>query len=644
MVINNKKLLTRLVGVGRGQYQADSIEAQLERGMERYAVDKTLNGFKWPLFADVGTGKTPSTLVYLYYVRKFLASQGDARATKPVLMIVPATVKWNWIAETHRWREDLNITDIFIINGTKAERELQLQYLEIIKPKITVTNYETITAHQQFFQGLGNEFDPFFLAVICDEAHYIKNAKAQRTRAVLSICAEFHGALTGTPMSNKPDSVFNILHWLDNTRPTMRTLRARPAMPNNNCPIPKRQRSRMINHPSGCGVCSNWNPRKETCKRYTKGSRKPFSNPREEMRIRYRTMGQWGTYDSFTRRYCEMEQVEFTKRGRQYRANRIAGPKKSMMSDLHRRLRNFGMIRWRRAEVLQMEKILYEHVTLRPTPEQDSIYTQLQAGFVQLYDEDDTPLGPMEVRSVLAQLTYFRRATTLTSKEFQLSLQGKNPDFAPDLRFKSSDSGAKQEWLLEFIGGQLEQDGNGDKFLIFSDWTSALHPLRKRIAKSLNMDELKWNGRELVPAGLVRNPDAYMAIIDGSTDQYARQKISERWNTDSKFKVFLGSPAAYEGINMQGGLKKGDAAYVILLNLPWLPKDVIQAVGRAWRYGQEGQVIVMIPRIEMTIDERMADELEVKQQAFDQAIDGGYQNMAELFQVKDTRTALQLIG
>ena len=94
---------------------------------------------------------------------------------------------------------------------------------------------------------------------------------------------------------------------------------------------------------------------------------------------------------------------------------------------------------------------------------------------------------------------------------------------------------------------------------------------------------------------------------------------------------------------MQGGLTEDDTAYVILMNLPWLPKDVIQAIGRAWRYGQDGQVVVLIPSIERTIDKRMADELEEKQDAFDQAIDGGVQNMSQLFDVRDNQQALELI-
>jgi SNF2 family DNA or RNA helicase len=160
----------------------------------------------------------------------------------------------------------------------------------------------------------------------------------------------------------------------------------------------------------------------------------------------------------------------------------------------------------------------------------------------------------------------------------------------------------------------------------------------------LKLDALRWNGKEMVPSGWVKEPRGYMAIIDGSVDKRARQKISERWNEDKDLKVFLGSPAAFEGINLQGGLKKEDTAHVILLNLPWLPKDVVQAIGRAWRFGQNGQVMVMIPSLRNTIDSEMADVLKEKQEAFDQAVDGGDQNMAALFTINNHSSVLNLIG
>lgn len=625
---------------GRGGYQVDSVLTALERGQERYTKDGSLQGFTLPLFADVGTGKTPSTLVYLYCVREWLKEQGDPRWDKPVLFVVPASVKWNWVKEARKWRKDLGITDIYMINGDAQAREAQLTFLQLIRPAIVVTNYELVAIHQQFLQELGDYDNPFFLAVVCDEAHYIKWKDSKRSRAVRSISAGFHMALTGTPLSNKPDSLHGVIEWLDNTRTFTRTVRGTPPLPNKHCPLQRYDRQQYEYHSMGCKACRNWSD--DHCTLSDKP--KPFNPETPPEIIRYRQTGQWGTFESFRDRYCETELVTFRKGGREHQARKIVGPKKYMMDDLNQRLLDFGMVRWRRAEVLGMNTIAYEHISLEPTPAQADLYNQLMNGFINMYGDSGELLDQKQVRSILAQLTYFRRATTLTPREFQLSLQGRNPEFAPSLKIAVSDSGAKQEWLLEFIADQLDQQDNGDKFLIFSDWTSELRPLLNRISTRLKFDVLSDKGGKLMPEGKVSNPAGYCSIIDGSTKHESRQQISERWNSDHDFKVFLGSPAAFEGINLQGGLKEVDTAYVVILNMPWLPKDVVQAIGRVLRYGQRGDVVALFPAVEGTIDENMVTTLLGKQWAFDQAIDGGNHNMADLFKVNSTRSALKLLG
>jgi SNF2 family DNA or RNA helicase len=53
-----------------------------------------------------------------------------------------------------------------------------------------------------------------FLHVIADEAHKAKNRKAQQTIALKRIKTVWKTALTGTPITNKPDDLWSILHWL----------------------------------------------------------------------------------------------------------------------------------------------------------------------------------------------------------------------------------------------------------------------------------------------------------------------------------------------------------------------------------------------------------------------------------------------
>jgi len=125
--------------------------------------------------------------------------------------------------------------------------------------------------------------------------------------------------------------------------------------------------------------------------------------------------------------------------------------------------------------------------------------------------------------------------------------------------------------------------------------------------------------------------------IEGSTSSKRRFEIQEQFNQDSSIRVFVGSPAAYEGINLQAG------KYVMFLNLPWAPKSIFQAYSRVHRMGQTQQVTVIFLCLVNTIDERMAEVLQRKQKDIDQAIDGGRIEAAKLFEIKMADDVLRLI-
>ena len=591
-------------------YQEKDISRRLKAGSQHYRKTGELDEFRLPLFADMGTGKTPATIVYLDRVREFLKANEDHRGDKPILVICPASVKFNWLDEIREW-SDVGPADVWMINGPRPAREQQIELMKLLRPKWTITNYDTIRIHQQAFQNLGDEDNPFFLAVVADEAHYIKWSKSQRTAAVRSIMADFHVGLTGTPLSNKVDSLWGVLHWMDNTPPFER--RVGGEFPTTiDCP----------RHRYACTYCPAFNRDEWVCReggKHTEGV-KP-------KKMRYRSSGQWGSFDNFKSTYCTFDWY-----------GRVTGAKPWKLPDLHRRLEKFGMVRWRLSEVLDTKTLAYEYVSLQLTPQQARVYNALRDGFLEVWGAEGEYLGREKLRSMLAQLMYFRRITTLTPREFQLSLNGKNPAFAPDLSIPMSDDGCKQGWILEHA-----KSLNGDKMIVFSDWTSFLRPLSRRLQKA-GFDELVPRDGALEPSGKVNNPKGYTAIIDGNTKPEVRQMISRRWNEDPQFKVFLGSPAAFEGINMQGGLDDEGTVYVVLANLPWVPKDVFQAIGRALRAGQPAQVVAVVLSARQTIDEQMARTLKNKQADFDDAIDGGKQRAAAFFNITGVRSALDLIG
>ena len=486
-----------------------------------------------PLFGDMGTGKTPAVIRLLTGMRMGLPKE---YLWLPVLIICPNAVKYNWLAEFERWAPEIPDGMILVIDGGAKQREKQLRYIKEVKPFFIIVNYDLVRIHREFFQD-----EVEFLAVVCDEAHAIKNRRAKRTTAVKAIRAKFRIALTGTPVTNRPDDLWSILDWL----------------------FPGEEYHRTI-----------------------KGSRRRYHHP-----------GPWGSYDSFVQRYCEVGRRNRVLRGRN-------------LSSLHTRLQDVGMVRWNRSEVLQLDPIVYRYVLLTPTPDQRQLYDELRRGFAQMV----SPMGKLtqrQVGTVLGQLVHLRRATTLSPREFALALGRHNVAFAPHLDIPISNRGAKTDWLVDFMDGYL----NDGKLVVFCDWTAATRPLLAR---------LNQMGIEAVG-------------IEGSTSSKRRFEIQEKFNQDPCIRVLVGSPAAYEGINLQAG------KYVVFLNLPWAPKAIFQAYSRVHRLGQTQQVTVIFLCLLDTIDERMAQVLESKQRDIDQAMDGGRINTARLFDIRSSGDILKLL-
>ena len=102
-----------------------------------------------------------------------------------VLIVCPASLRLNWRQEFDQW-----------LRPTDAD-----------SVELTILSYEEVTA------GKAVELPDLDL-IVFDEAHYLKNPAAKRTRACLALKAETRLFLTGTPVVNRPMDLFPILQSL----------------------------------------------------------------------------------------------------------------------------------------------------------------------------------------------------------------------------------------------------------------------------------------------------------------------------------------------------------------------------------------------------------------------------------------------
>lgn len=114
-----------------------------------------------------------------------------------VLVVCPASLKLNWERELGKWlNRNLSIE---VLSGS-PKRGYK------IESDIVIINYDILTRWESKLLAVDWDF------LVFDEAHYLKNAKALRSKIALKLKANREVYMSGTPMVNRPSELFNILN------------------------------------------------------------------------------------------------------------------------------------------------------------------------------------------------------------------------------------------------------------------------------------------------------------------------------------------------------------------------------------------------------------------------------------------------
>jgi SWI/SNF-related matrix-associated actin-dependent regulator 1 of chromatin subfamily A len=160
---------------------------------QKEAIQKLVENKKFILADDMGLGKTTSTII--------AALETGA---KKILIICPATLKINWKREI----ENYSNKSVYISEGKNfsVDHDFVIINYDIIK------NFHDIKKKDES-KIISANFD----LVVVDEAHYIKNPTAQRTKLINDIAKKVDRLwlLTGTPMTSRPMDYFNLLNLIE---------------------------------------------------------------------------------------------------------------------------------------------------------------------------------------------------------------------------------------------------------------------------------------------------------------------------------------------------------------------------------------------------------------------------------------------
>ena len=126
---------------------------------------------------------------------------------RPMLCVIPASVKLNWAREFSKWSPD---DQVYIISGRKGT--IPEGY------SVYIINYDILAYHQEALERLGIKI------MVLDECHFIKNPQAKRTKACMELGKKTPHVMpiSGTPAVNRPIEIYNSIKL---TRPHLFTSR-----------------------------------------------------------------------------------------------------------------------------------------------------------------------------------------------------------------------------------------------------------------------------------------------------------------------------------------------------------------------------------------------------------------------------------
>jgi SNF2 family DNA or RNA helicase len=195
----DKKWKEQIKKIKNAQSITPKVPSTLQAELRNYQIE----GYQWLarlaywgvgacLADDMGLGKTIQALAIIL-----------ERAEKaPTLVVAPATVTRNWVIEIERFAPTLKP----ILFGGK-DRDILLKTLQPFD--LVICSYGLL---QQEVEGFS---ETNWATVVLDEAQYIKNMNTKRSKAAMSLQADFKIITTGTPIENHLGELWNLFKFIN---------------------------------------------------------------------------------------------------------------------------------------------------------------------------------------------------------------------------------------------------------------------------------------------------------------------------------------------------------------------------------------------------------------------------------------------
>ena len=153
------------------------------------------NGLGGILADDMGLGKSLEMIAFLSLLKE----------KENILIISPKSLIYNWKNEFEKWDSSRQVE---VVEGNKSSRKKTIERMKEAGQGVFVVSYDSLRNDEELYQ------DILFSTIVLDEAQYIANATALKTKAVKSLHAKHRFVLTGTPIQNSYMDLWSIMDFL----------------------------------------------------------------------------------------------------------------------------------------------------------------------------------------------------------------------------------------------------------------------------------------------------------------------------------------------------------------------------------------------------------------------------------------------
>lgn len=147
------------------------------------------HGFGGILADEMGLGKTLQMITFL---------NNHLDADHPDLVISPASLIYNWLAEFHKFAPDIKVA---VVDGNKEQRR---EIVADTTNAVLITSYNSARRDVSLYNDRGINY------LVLDEAQFVKNSTTKTHQELRQLSRRNTYALSGTPIENRTEELWSI--------------------------------------------------------------------------------------------------------------------------------------------------------------------------------------------------------------------------------------------------------------------------------------------------------------------------------------------------------------------------------------------------------------------------------------------------